>query len=202
MPILPIYAYDHPILRQQAHPVQDITDAIRRLAENMMTTMRNAEGIGLAANQVGESQAVAVVDISGVEEELLRSKFNVPPMVLVNPVILAYSDEVSDMEEGCLSLPSYRDTVTRPEKIQVRFYDLTMREHTLEAEGLLARVIQHEIDHLHGKYFFDYLSPVRRAMAHPKLRRIQLGQVTTEYPLFTAKQQRASRSAVRRSYHS
>lgn len=187
MAILPVYTYDHPLLKQVAKPVEDINDELTTFVRNMFETMNNADGIGLAANQVGDARAITVIDLSDVEEEQKGSKIKTPPMVLINPIITAYSPETSEMEEGCLSLPTYRDTITRPEKIQVRFYDLQMHEHHLEAEGLLARVMQHEIDHLSGKYFFDYLSPVRRAMAHPKLRRIQLGQAKADYPLYHPK---------------
>lgn len=187
MAILPVYTYDHPILKQAAKPVDDITDEIVQFVKDMFETMNNADGIGLAANQVGSSHAIAVIDISELDDEKKKSKLKTPPIVLINPLIQIFSDETTESEEGCLSLPTYREDVTRPEKIQLRFYDLQMHEHTMEVDGLLARVMQHEIDHLQGIYFFERLSAVRRAMAHPKLRRIQLGQVEAEYPLFTAK---------------
>jgi peptide deformylase len=106
---------------------------------------------------------------------------------MINPVIEVFSDETTEFEEGCLSLPAFRDKVTRPTGIQVRFTDPDMKEHRMETDGLLARVMQHEIDHLNGIYFFERLTPVRRAMAHPKLRRIQLGQAEADYPLFLGK---------------
>jgi peptide deformylase len=187
MAILPVYTYDHPILKQVTTPVDSITDEIVQFVKDMFETMNNADGIGLAANQVGDSRSIAVIDISELEEDKTKSKAKTPPIVLINPVITLFSEETSESEEGCLSLPTYRDNVTRPEKIQVQFYDLQMHQHTIEAEGLLSRVMQHEIDHLGGIYFFEHLSAMRRAMAHPKLRRIQLGQVDTDYPLFSAK---------------
>jgi peptide deformylase len=187
MAILPVYTYDHPILKQVTTPVDSITDEIVQFVKDMFETMNNADGIGLAANQVGDSRSIAVIDISELEEDKTKSKAKNPPIVLINPVITLFSEETSESEEGCLSLPTYRDNVTRPEKIQVQFYDLQMHQHTIEAEGLLSRVMQHEIDHLGGIYFFEHLSAMRRAMAHPKLRRIQLGQVDTDYPLFSAK---------------
>ncbi|MCU0424687.1 MAG: peptide deformylase [Candidatus Kapabacteria bacterium] len=193
MAILPVYTFDHPLLRQVSKPVETFTDELSKFVKSMFETMNNADGIGLAANQVGDERAITVIDLSDVEEDKKQFNAKTPPMVLINPVITAYSPEVSDMEEGCLSLPTYRDTVTRPAQIQVRFYDVQMHEHNIEAEGLLARVMQHEIDHLSGKYFFDYLSPVRRAMAHPKLRRIQLGQAKADYPLYNPKTASKSR---------
>ncbi len=193
MAILPVYTFDHPLLRQVSKPVETFTDELNKFVKSMFETMNNADGIGLAANQVGDERAITVIDLSDIEDDKKQSSLKTPPMVLINPTITAYSPEVSDMEEGCLSLPTYRDTVTRPAQIQVRFYDVQMHEHNIEAEGLLARVMQHEIDHLSGKYFFDYLSPVRRAMAHPKLRRIQLGQAKADYPLYNPKTASKSR---------
>jgi peptide deformylase len=185
--ILPIYTYNHPILRQKAQPVEAFDDALKAFVSAMLSTMENADGVGLAANQVGDRRALATVDLTGVNDERTGKPFTLPPMVLINPVIEAFSETTSEFEEGCLSLPQFRDTVVRPAAIQVRFYDVDMHEHRIEADGFLARVIQHEIDHLQGKYFFDHLSPVRRAMAHPKLKRIQLRQVQTSYPLYNPK---------------
>lgn len=182
--ILPIYTYNHPVLKQPATPVQEITDELRTLAKTMMATMHNADGIGLAANQVGDGRAITTIDISEMEDKITGKTYKTPPLILVNPVITSHSDETAEFEEGCLSLPQYRDTVIRPEKIHVTFYDLEMKEHNLEADALLARVIQHEVDHLNGIYFFERLSVARRALGFQKLRRIQLGHVQTEYPLF------------------
>ncbi|TAE24290.1 MAG: peptide deformylase [Candidatus Kapaibacterium sp.] len=187
MAILPIYTFDHPILKQVSTPVAEMTGEIKLFVKNLFETMNNADGIGLAANQVGSEHAITVIDIGDLEEDDLKSgkkAHKTPPLVLINPVIEAFSEEKEDFEEGCLSLPTFRDKVTRPTGIQVRFYDLDMKEHRLEADGLLSRVMQHEIDHLNGIYFFERLSPMRRAMAHPKLRRIQLGQAEAEYPVY------------------
>ncbi len=198
MAILPIYTYDHPVLKQVAKPVENITDDLIQFVNAMLETMNNADGIGLAANQVGDERAVAVVDLSELEDEKKKSKIKTPPIILINPRITLFSEETSDSEEGCLSLPTYRDSVNRPEKIQIQFFDLQMHEHTLEVEGLLSRVMQHELDHLQGKYFFERVSAVRRAMAHPKLRRIQLGQVEADYPLFSPKSLTSSRFPKKR----
>lgn len=185
MAILPVYTYDQPILKEVAIPVETITGDIAAFIDSMVETMHNADGIGLAANQVGSSHAITVMDLSVIEdnEETKDEKLR----VLVNPVIEAYSEETSEFEEGCLSLPGFYETVTRPSSIQVRFYDREMKEHVMEATGMLARVMQHEIDHLRGIYFFELLSPIRKAMAHPRLRRIQRGGVETVYPLYENK---------------
>lgn len=187
MAILPIYTFDHPVLKQVATPVPEITDEVRTFVKNMFETMNNADGVGLAANQVGSQHAITVVDIGDLEEDDIKAgkkKHKTPPIVLINPIVEVFSDDQMEYEEGCLSLPTLRDKVMRPTAIQLSFYDLNMKEHRMETDGLLARVVQHEIDHLNGIYFFEHLAPLRRAMAHPKLRRIQLGQVDADYPVF------------------
>ena len=190
MSVLPIYIYDQPILKQKADPVSDMNDEVRKLIADMFETMHRGDGIGLAANQVGSPLAITVVDISDKDDERKKKKSSSETLVLVNPVIEFYSDEESEMEEGCLSLPGYRDYVTRPEAIQVRFLDEDMRERTLEADDLLARVIQHEVDHLNGKYFFERLSPLRRSLSQRKLRRIKNLEIDPDYPTFPSTLQR------------
>jgi len=179
MSILPIYTYDHPILRRKLRPVEEITDEVVRLALDMHATMKNAEGVGLAANQVGVDLAIAVIDIHDTDGNEASA-----PMTLINPVIEAFSDETESSEEGCLSLPDLRADVLRSTGIQVRFYDTAMREHVMEAGNFLARVMQHEIDHLNGIYFFDRLKPMRRAMMKRRLLDIKRGDIETDYPLF------------------
>ncbi len=179
--ILPIYVYNHPILRQKAQNVENITEELQLFIENMFETMRNANGIGLAANQVGSSAAINIIDISDLDEgEGTR------PMTLINPVVEAFSGDEVEHEEGCLSVPDLRDIVYRPSAIQVRYLDEKLREQVLETDGLLARVIQHEVDHLNGIYFMERLSPVKRALAKNKLRRIERGQIEPDYPVVNA----------------
>ncbi len=173
--ILPIYLYDHPVLRQKTKPVTEITPELRKLARDMLETMYAARGIGLAANQVGVSLQLIVVDIG--EEEMKQ------PLILLNPTLVAVSEETAEMEEGCLSLPELRDVVVRPAAVQVRYTDLRGRERQLEADGLLARVLQHEIDHLQGIYFVDRLPAVRRLFLRRKLERIARGEVVPPYPV-------------------
>lgn len=184
MSILPVYTYDHPVLRQKATPVDNMSDDVVQLIADMFETMYNADGIGIAANQVGSPLAITVMDLSVIEEEEFQQY---KPTALINPVIEVFSEETIEFEEGCLSLPTLRDMVVRPKLIQVRYFDQDMKEHVIEADGMYSRVIQHEVDHLHGRYFFEYLSPVRRALAHPRLKRIQRGAIDTEYPLFVNK---------------
>jgi peptide deformylase len=178
MNILPIYTFDHPILRKKLKPVEEITDEIVRLALDMFTTLHNADGIGLAANQVGRDHSMAVVDVSGVDGYESSGR-----ITMINPSIVSFSDEEEPYEEGCLSLPDLRGEVIRPAAVQVRFFDLEMHEQTLELDKLPARVVQHEIDHLNGIYFIDHLKPMRRALLKRRLMEIRRGEVETEYPL-------------------
>lgn len=177
--ILPVYTYNHPVLRQKTAPVSELTEDIVSLVESMFATMYNANGIGLAANQVGRGLALAVIDASEMDDTALSAS----PIVMINPVIESFSDEEEEFEEGCLSLPELRDIVVRPSAVQVRFLDTQMKEHHMETTGLLARVMQHEIDHLNGIYFFERLTPIRRTLAQSKLKRIAKGLVETEYEI-------------------
>ena len=127
--ILPVYTYNQPVLKQKTAQIEDMTDELREFIDNMFETMHNANGIGLAANQVGKGLAVTVIDISDADEESSVDS----PLTLINPVIESFSDEEEEFEEGCLSLPEFRDVVVRPEAIQVRFLD---RGRTLVAHGL------------------------------------------------------------------
>ena len=177
--ILPVYTYNHPVLKQKTSQIEDMDDELNALIDNMFETMYNANGIGLAGNQVGKGLALTVIDISDADDEAGTDG----PLTLINPVIEAFSDEEEEFEEGCLSLPDFRDVVVRPEAIQVRFLDRDMNEQVREVGGLLARVMQHEIDHLNGIYFFERLSPIRRTLSSSKLQKIAKGLIATEYPL-------------------
>jgi peptide deformylase len=176
---LPIYTYDHPILRKKMKPIAEIDDDIIQLAVEMHATMRNADGIGLAANQVGRDLAMAVVDVSGA-----KGFEGTKPITMINPVVEFFSDEEVSQEEGCLSLPELRADVVRPKQVQVRYFDVDMAEHVVEADELLARVMQHEIDHLNGIYFFDRVTPMRRTMMKRRLLDIKRGDVEPDYPIF------------------
>ena len=178
MSILPIYVYDHSILKHKADTIEHLNDDIRTFIDDMKETMLNAEGIGLAANQVGSPLSITIIDISPVE-----GYESIKPMVMINPKITHYSDEETDYEEGCLSLPNLRELVIRPEAIQVSFMDEHEKLHTMEADGLLARVMQHEIDHLNGIYFTDRLTQLKRTLLQSKLRRISKGESTADYDI-------------------
>lgn len=178
---LPITYYGLDILRSKSRPVENINGDTIDFIENMFYTMHNADGIGLAAPQVNSDLQIALVDISVIEEHK-RTK----PLAIINPVILETHGE-SVFNEGCLSLPTLRGDVSRPEKINLKYLDLNGKEIIREFDGFIARVIQHEIDHLHGKLFIDYLSEEDLKKNKTLLRKIKNRKVETEYPLFDPK---------------
>jgi peptide deformylase len=157
---LDIYLLDAPILRQETTPVQGVTDVHRRLIDDMFETMYAARGIGLAATQVGRIERVCVVDVAD------------QPYALVNPEIVT-SDGEQTGEEGCLSIPEIYGDVTRAQHVVVRALDRTGAPFEIDAEDLLARCLQHEIDHLHGRLFIDYLSLVKRQAAMKKWKKLR-----------------------------
>jgi len=165
------------VLRKETSPITEDTEELQKLIAAMQKTMHHAEGIGLAANQVGRSLALTVIDISGTKDN-----GDVLPLVLINPVIIGTHGE-SVFEEGCLSLPEIREDVIRPESIGIKFLNEDFKEVEMEADKLLARVMQHEVDHLHGKYFIDYLSPLKLSFLKGKLNKLRKGEVETDYPL-------------------
>ena len=159
MPLLPILRFPDSRLKKIATPVENIDDNIRRLARDMAETMYEAPGIGLAATQVNVHKCVIVIDASEARNELL---------VLINPQLVE-CDGVQVCEEGCLSVPGIYDKVERAEHVVVRFLDLESIEQVVEAEGLLAVCIQHEMDHLQGKVFVDHLSQLKQTRIKAKL---------------------------------
>lgn len=159
MAILPILHHPDPRLREQAVAVEEFDRALQQLVQDMLETMYEAPGIGLAAPQVNVHKRLIVIDISENKSQ---------PLVLVNPRILAQSGR-EKMEEGCLSVPGIYEVVERAERVTVQAQDAHGHEHTIEAEGLLAVCIQHEIDHLEGKLFVDYLSLLKQNRIRKKL---------------------------------
>ncbi len=176
---LPIYTYGASVLREITRPVRAHDDEIIRLIVDMFETMHKASGVGLAANQVGQSHSVCIVDLSDMEKEEDRH----PPLVLINPLVTDRSDEEVPLEEGCLSIPSLREEIRRPEKIRLKFRDGNFEWQEIEAEGFLSRVVQHEVDHLNGLLFTDHLKGIRKKIVAPQLRKMQKGEVEADYPL-------------------
>lgn len=155
MTIRPLVILPDPVLRRTSDPVGPITTEIRSLVADMFETMYDAPGVGLAAIQIGVAQRVVTIDTS--KEEGVRR-----PQVFINPEVVWSSEERRVYDEGCLSIPEYYGEVERPDRVRVRFRDLDGNELEIEADGLLATCIQHEIDHLNGVLFVDYLSKLKR----------------------------------------
>ena len=180
---LKIYTFPDDVLSKKAQKIEKITDKHRKLAEDMLDTMYDAPGIGLAANQVGVLERIIVIDVSyeietledgdslDIKEAEISSGAitNKDPLVLINPEIVHREGELA-ISEGCLSVPDYTAEVDRSRKVTVEYQDLDGNPQTLEAEELLAVCVQHEIDHLNGKLFIDRLSPVKQEMVKKKLR--------------------------------
>ena len=177
--ILPIYLYGQPVLRKVAEDITPDYPELKSLIENMFETMRNAEGIGLAAPQIGLAIRLVVVDLDVLSEDF--PEFKDFSRVYINAHILETSDETEGMEEGCLSLPGIHEKVTRHSRIHVKYLDENFVEHDEWVEGYLARVMQHEFDHLEGKVFSDRLSPLRRQMNKNKLGNLAKGKVSCDY---------------------
>jgi peptide deformylase len=146
-------------LRLVSKPIEKVTPEIRQLADDMFQTMYDAPGIGLAAIQVAQPLRLITMDLAKRDEE---GETKPQPRVFINPEIIGQSDELSVYEEGCLSIPEYYEEVERPAKVRVRFMDIDGKVHEEDAEGLYATCIQHEIDHLNGVLFIDYLSRLKR----------------------------------------
>ncbi|WKB50669.1 peptide deformylase [Eleftheria terrae] len=157
---LNILRYPDPRLHTVAKPVQAVDARIQRLVDDMLETMYDANGIGLAATQVDVHERVIVIDVSDERDE---------PRVLINPELVAVSDEMLVWEEGCLSVPTFYDKVDRHARVTVKALDREGRPHQFDAEQLLAVCVQHEMDHLMGKVFVEYLSPLKRDRIRSKL---------------------------------
>jgi peptide deformylase len=195
MSILPIYLFGTSILKKKAKPVLRADDSLHKLVYDMFETMKESNGVGLAAPQVGDEHRVIVIDIQDVDEgnaegETEDAAHPTSPdlprtLALINPEIIESVGMIS-REEGCLSLPALHGDIERPEKVRVRFLDPELREQEVFADGFLARVIQHEMDHLEGILFIDRMSTTKRSLLLPKLRKIRKGDVDTDYPVISA----------------
>ncbi|SEA18419.1 peptide deformylase [Microbulbifer marinus] len=161
---LEILEFPDPRLREVAKPVSEVTDELRQLVDDMFETMYAAPGVGLAATQVNVHQRIVVIDVSEDQSE---------PLVFINPEIEVLDEEIHQYDEGCLSVPGFYETVERPRKVRIKALDRNGETFALEAEGLLAVCIQHEVDHLDGKLFVDYISPLKRNRIRSKLEKAQ-----------------------------
>jgi peptide deformylase len=164
MAVLEILEFPDPRLRTKAKPVTQVTEATRSLIADMFETMYDAPGIGLAATQVNVHERILVIDVSEQRNE---------PQVFINPEVTVLDPELGEYDEGCLSVPGFYETVCRPSRVSVTALDQNGQSFTRELDGLLAICLQHEIDHLEGKLFVDYLSPLKRQRIRKKLEKLQ-----------------------------
>jgi len=183
--ILPVVAYGMPVLRKKGKEIAEDYPQLQTLIDNMFETMYASDGVGLAAPQIDRSIRLFVVDaepfaniddVSEEEKENLKGQ-----RVFINPTILEESGEEWSFTEGCLSIPGINEDVKRKEKIKIEYFDRDFNKHTEEIDGLLARVIQHEYDHIEGVLFTDYLSPLKKRLLKRKLENISKGKVNVHY---------------------
>lgn len=181
--ILPIVAYGDPVLRKEAADIEPNYPGLQNLIDNMIETMHNAHGVGLAAPQIGLSVRIFVVDTASFvdpedEDEEGLANFK---QVFINAEIEEEDGDIFSFNEGCLSIPDVRGDVDRPERIVIRYRDRDWVEHREEYTGLKARVIQHEYDHIDGILFTDHLAPLRKNLIKKKLAKISKGQIDVPY---------------------
>lgn len=177
---LPIYIYGQPVLRQEAEPVTKDLEGLNELIENMKETMYASNGIGIAAPQVGVSKKIVYIDVDVLKDDFPELKG--VNMVLINPEVIV--DETSKQvtrEEGCLSLPGISENVTRHSKIHLKWTDENWVQHEQDIDGYLARVVQHECDHLYGHLFIDWISPIRKQLIRNKLSSMIKGKIRCSY---------------------
>ena len=180
--VYPIIMYGNPVLRKKAKDIEKGSD-IFELVQDMFETMNAAHGIGLAAPQIGKSVRLFVVDGTSVEDEPELAGFK---KTFVNTEIIDQQGEEWPFEEGCLSIPNIREEIFRKQKLWIRYYDENWNQHEEEYSGMKARIIQHEYDHIEGKLFIDYLTPLKKRMLKGKLSDISKGDVETEYRISAA----------------
>jgi peptide deformylase len=169
MAILEILEFPDPRLRTVAKTVTTIDQSVRTLVDDMIETMYDAKGIGLAATQINVHKRIVVIDVSEERDQAI---------VFINPEVEFLEGPEHEYDEGCLSVPGFYETVSRPENVVVKYSDLEGNSHKIEPEGLLAVCIQHEIDHLNGKLFVDYISPLKRKRIRSKLEKQHKQQIT------------------------
>ncbi len=175
--IYPIVVYGDAVLRKRAAEIKEGTD-LTELVKDMYETMHAAHGIGLAASQIGKGIRLFVVDGTTFDEDPTLADFK---KIFVNPTILDEMGDEWDFEEGCLSIPNIREDVARPEKVRIKYFDENWKAHEEEFDGMKARIIQHEYDHLEGKLFIDYLTSLKKRMIKSKLGNISKGIVDIDY---------------------
>jgi peptide deformylase len=182
--ILPVYVYGNPVLRKVAEEINNTYPNLDKLIDDMFETMHHADGVGLAAPQIGLAIRLLVIDLDALREdnpELADFK-----IAMINPEMLEMSEEEIEANEGCLSIPGISEKVYRAEWIKIKYFDASFKEHIEEFEGFKARVIQHEYDHLEGSLFTDHVNPIRRQMIKSKLNNISKGKAKCDYKIKNA----------------
>lgn len=179
---LPVYLYGHPVLREISEDVAPDTEGLDKLIEDMYETMYRSEGVGLAAPQIGKNIRLVVIDADPVSETFPECAGR--KLTLINPEIeiIEDADRRCSRSEGCLSLPGLSENVTRTEHIRLKWVDEQFQPHEEEIAGFLARIVQHECDHLEGMLYIDHVSPIRKQLIRSKLNAIITGKTRCDYP--------------------
>ena len=180
--ILPIVTFDDDILRKPTEEIPGDSPELQALIDAMFATMYNSKGVGLAAPQINSTQRIFITNTDPMTSDD-EDEDDIGEMVFINPTITWSSDEKNEMEEGCLSIPDIHDKITRPEKITIEYFDREFNKQELTVDGWVARVIQHEYDHLEGKLFIDYLGSFRRRILRKRLNEIATGAKEVGYPV-------------------
>ena len=186
--ILPVYLYGHPVLRREAETLEADSAELQKLIADMWETMYNSDGVGLAAPQVGRNDRIVVIDADPVADAFPECKGR--KFTLINPEIEILDGDMVSRSEGCLSLPGLSEDVKRVEHIRLRWLDEDFQPHEEEISGFLARIVQHECDHLEGKVYIDHISAIRKQLIRSKLNNIVTAKVRCEYPVKYAPRRR------------
>lgn len=178
---LPVYLYGHPVLRKITEPVAEGREGLKELLADMYATMYASEGVGLAAPQIGRSERIVVIDADPVKDSFPECAGR--KLTLINPEIEILDGDTVSRDEGCLSLPGLSEKVGRVEHIRLRWVDEDFKPHEEEISGFLARIVQHECDHLEGKLYIDHISMIRKQLIKSKLNNIIAGKTRCDYPV-------------------
>lgn len=184
---LPVYLYGHPVLRKTSTEITPDYQDLRQLIADMYETMYNSEGVGLAAPQIGRNDRIVVIDADPVGDSFPECKDR--KLTLINPEIEILDGDSETRMEGCLSLPGLSEKVKRVEHIRLRWVDEDFQPHEEEISGFLARIVQHECDHLEGKMYIDHISPIRKQLIKGRLSDIANGRIRCDYPVRYAPRQ-------------
>lgn len=177
---LPVYLYGHPLLRKISTPITSEYPDLKPLVANMFDTMYGSDGVGLAGPQIGRNDRIIVIDADPLAEN--NPECAGRKLVLINPELEVLDGETVSRGEGCLSLPGINEDVKRTEHIRLRWLDEDFQPHEEEMTGFLARIVQHEMDHLEGRMFIDHISPIRKQLIRGKLHNIMTGRTPCDYP--------------------